>query len=84
VFPLLNYIPSGIKICILRQQESEEEKLPLLCETGRWARPRESKKDSEGVGERPEANHSEGNEINKVILHTGIYFYTQIILCMYI
>lgn len=52
MFPLLNYIPSGIKVCILRKQESENEELPLLCETGLWARPRESEKDSEGVGER--------------------------------
>ena len=62
MFPLLNYIPSGIKVCILRQEESENEELPLLCETGLWERPRESKKDSEGVGEGSEAYHSEGNK----------------------
>jgi hypothetical protein len=61
VYPLLNYIPSGIMVCIWRQQESEKEKLLLLCETGRWARKREVKR---GWRRRKglEADHSENNK----------------------
>jgi hypothetical protein len=29
VCPILNYTPSGIKVCILRQEENKKEKLSL-------------------------------------------------------
>lgn len=50
-YPLLNYIPPGTLVCILRQQDSEKEKLPLLCETGRWARQRQTETERESESE---------------------------------
>jgi len=86
VCPFLNYIPSGIKVCILRQQEREKEKLPLLCETGRWARQRERKI---VIGWERDLKQiiRKATRINKVISQTHTRYKStdkQIILCKYI
>ena len=64
MFPPLNYIPLGINVYIYWDNK-RAKKRSYLCsvrQVGGHDRERESQEDNEGVGEWPEADHSEGNK----------------------